>query len=75
MAILLPFIRTLSTASHELTNVEILLVKGEWGVSNYFPVGMVLYLDYVKCFVIGSYVLLLVMLGDIKLVEGFDFGV
>ena len=35
---------------------------------------MGLYLDYVECFVIGSYVLLLVMLGGIKLIEGFDLG-
>ena len=33
-----------------------------------------MYLDYVECFVIGSYVLLLVMLGSIKLIEGFDLG-
>lgn len=44
------------------------------GASNCFLVGVGLYLDYVECFVIGSYVLLVVMLGGIKLIEGFDLG-
>ena len=44
---------------------------GERGSIKLLLVGMGL---YVECFVIGSYVLLLVMLDGIKLIEGFDLG-